>query len=121
MTPPALPSGHVSTYVVDCVPENLVQEPAQLTLSCADANEVLDELHWSDWGEATATATGALLTNTCEPTCADGTTARFPVEVRVGDPDDDEGTSFYRSIVVTPTDDLPPGWDGPLRQELPGP
>lgn len=46
--------------------------PSSLVLSCADANSKLTALRWTDWGDATAYATGRLTWNDCTPTCVSG-------------------------------------------------
>lgn len=68
-------------YLIECVPENTVEQPASFVLSCADSGEWLDGLTWTSWGEPVATATGALVRNNCEPSCAEGTDERFEVTV----------------------------------------
>ena len=46
--------------------------PLRITLTCADANTLLRSLNWSSFSGLTARATGTLVTNTCEPNCAQG-------------------------------------------------
>jgi hypothetical protein len=54
-------------------------KPSSLVLSCADANSMLKELRWSDWGDATAYATGQITWNDCSPTCVSGHWKAEPV------------------------------------------
>lgn len=109
-----------STYLVECVPDELVQRPGQYTLSCADGNEMLEDLVWVDWGEPTASASGTLVTNTCEPTCAEGRLARRPVTVTATDLALGEGAATYRTLSVAHGADRPEGVPPTERFELPG-
>ncbi|HUY15963.1 MAG TPA: hypothetical protein VMV11_00230 [Acidimicrobiales bacterium] len=56
-------------------------EPTTYVLFCADANAMLSSLKWTDWGAATAYATGVAKWNDCTPTCAAGTWKHQPVTV----------------------------------------
>lgn len=98
-----------ATYIAECLSDNLVQYPKTLTLTCADGNESLEGLTWTGWGEASATATGQISTNTCEPNCAQGSIKRYPVTAVAGKPDRREAAEFYTELVVTYTGERPPG------------
>jgi hypothetical protein len=63
--------------ITDCT--KAASRPKQLTLTCADANAVLGGLRWSSFGGATAKARGTLEMNRCEPNCAQGKVARYPI------------------------------------------
>ncbi len=56
-------------------------KPNSYVLSCADANSMLASLHWLDWGDATAYATGTAKWNDCTPTCVAGHWKSEPVTV----------------------------------------
>ncbi|MHB8378984.1 MAG: hypothetical protein ACYDB2_03570 [Acidimicrobiales bacterium] len=56
-------------------------EPTSYVLFCADANAMLTSLTWTDWGAATAYATGIAKWNDCTPTCVAGTWKYRPVTV----------------------------------------
>lgn len=56
-------------------------QPASLILWCADANSMLTALRWSDWGDATAYATGKISWNDCTPACVSGHWKVRPVTV----------------------------------------
>jgi hypothetical protein len=64
----------------------LVQRPASLVLTCADANYELAKLKWSSWGGTTAAATGTASANDCTPYCAAGHFHSYPVTVTVARP-----------------------------------
>ena len=46
--------------------------PTSFVLFCADANAMVSSLKWTDWGDATAYATGVAKWNDCTPTCVAG-------------------------------------------------
>ncbi|GAB2505395.1 hypothetical protein CATRI_04125 [Corynebacterium atrinae] len=58
--------------VIDCVgtPD---YEPTTLSLACAGNNDRLFNIDWETWTEESATGIASRETNTCDPTCADGT------------------------------------------------
>ncbi len=55
--------------------------PRTYVLSCADANSMVTSLHWIDWGDVTAYATGTAKWNDCTPTCVAGHWKSEPVTV----------------------------------------
>lgn len=48
--------------MVECVEDNLVSEPDRFVTACADGQQYLDNLTWSEWGDAEAHARGTLVT-----------------------------------------------------------
>jgi hypothetical protein len=70
-----------SLSIYDCT-STAVQTPRYFVLSCADANSALKDLHWTEWGQGTAHATGTLTWNDCTPNCAGGTWRSTSVKVR---------------------------------------
>jgi hypothetical protein len=56
--------------------------PKSVTLTCGDGNTVLKGLKWSSFGGATAQAKGTFTINLCEPNCAAGKDASYPVTVK---------------------------------------
>lgn len=61
----------------------LASRPASIIISCADANSLLERLHWSSWGGTTALATGRFVWNDCTPYCAAGHFHSRAVRVRL--------------------------------------
>jgi hypothetical protein len=55
--------------------------PASVVLTCADGGFIAKDLAWSGWGAPQAHATGTAAVNTCDPSCADGSTKEYPVEL----------------------------------------
>jgi len=56
-------------------------QPSSYVITCADANTLLTKLTWSDWGQATAYATGDARWNNCTPDCVSGHWKSEPVTV----------------------------------------
>lgn len=65
----ASPAGKVTVYGCDQQP---VAQPKTYILSCGDGGVVLNQLTWTGWGTAKASATGVRTQNSCVPTCAAG-------------------------------------------------
>lgn len=110
-----------ATYIAECLDDNLVQHPKTLTLTCADGNESLENLKWTGWAQKEARATGQISTNTCTPSCAQGTIQRFPVSVVAEALDQREASEFYTKLTVTYTGDRPAGVNKTEVYELPAP
>ncbi len=96
------------TYLLDCVGEP-VQKPTSYTVACADDNQSLVDLRWSDWGADEATATGVVVANDCDPSCAEGSDVRADVRVVAGDIVDGEASATYGTLTITVTGDVPEG------------
>jgi hypothetical protein len=56
--------------------------PKSLTLACGDGNTVLKGLSWSSFGGSSAQAKGTFVINLCEPNCAAGKDASYPVTAK---------------------------------------
>ncbi|HNM97762.1 MAG TPA: hypothetical protein PKK40_07450 [Marmoricola sp.] len=93
-----------SVYLVECVEDNIVSQPKSFVLSCADSNQSLSDLTWSDWGADQATATGIVSTNNCEPSCAEGTATEQRVKVVASKLVKGEATATYTELHVTAID-----------------
>ncbi len=96
------------TYLLDCVGEP-VARPASYTVACADGNQSLVDLDWSDWGAQRASATGSVVANDCDPSCAEGSDVRAAVKVVASDLVDGEAAATYGTLTITVTGDLPEG------------
>ncbi|MBV7293168.1 hypothetical protein [Corynebacterium sp. TAE3-ERU16] len=67
--------------VINCV-STPSQRPTTLNLACSGNDDRLVDIVWLTWDEEQATGTATRITNTCEPTCVDGTEETTPdVEV----------------------------------------
>ncbi len=99
--PPRTVSPAVSaTVVFDCGGGAQVK-PRTLVLACADAGDTLVRLRWRSWGEASATARGALSELTCVPNCAAGGIRLYQVTVRVTGLALQGSRAAYRQLTVT--------------------
>lgn len=98
------------TFVKECLTDRVRRAPLTFDTSCADGAAELRKLHWRNWGSATATATGVMNVNLCEPNCAQGRTRSYPVKVVVSRIKHGEAAQFYRSMKVTYTKAVPPGF-----------
>ncbi len=108
------------TYLAECLDDELVQRPGTYTLACADGNERLEKLSWSGWGEDKATATGELVTATCEPSCAAGKTLRYAVRVEASALAEGEAAATYRTLTVSSVGKPPAGYAETETYQLPG-
>jgi hypothetical protein len=70
-----------SVLIVTGCSTKVTARPTKYVITCADANTLLTSLHWTDWGEATAYATGQARYNDCTPTCVSGHWRDEPVTV----------------------------------------
>jgi hypothetical protein len=71
--------------------------PKLLTLACGDGNTVLKGLSWSSFGGSTAQAKGTFVINLCEPNCAAGKDASYPVTAKAsGQRSCKKGLRVYR-------------------------
>ncbi len=68
--------------VVDCFFHAQVR-PASFLIACADGNNYLSNLRWSQWGPDAATATGQDVVNDCKPYCAAGKFHSYPAQIRL--------------------------------------
>lgn len=86
--------------VIDCVgtPE---LRPDRLALACADNNDRIVDITWSEWTPTGAEGTATRETNDCDPSCAQGSIERTRnVEVELSEPvESSQGLVFTRLIV----------------------
>lgn len=118
-TPGPEPGTARGTYLIECVDENLAQEPTSFTLACGDANEALDKLRWERWGSPRATAEGVLFLNTCEPSCAAGRLERYAVSVAASKLATHGTGQVYTLLTVRFLGKLPKGYQRVERYPLP--
>src|ERR1700753_4072087 len=52
-----------------------------------DGGNVVTGIHWSSWGDRTATGSGTVGRDDCTPNCAEGTTRYVPVSITLSAPD----------------------------------
>ena len=56
-------------------------EPSGYTFTCADDGVGLEDLHWTTWSSALASASGTYFANQCTPDCAAGHFLKYPALV----------------------------------------
>ena len=93
--------------VINCVSAPS-QRPTTLNLACSGNDDRLVDIVWLTWTEEQATGTATRITNTCEPTCVDGTEETTPdVEVVLSLPrNTPQGPSFTQITVDGETNAL---------------
>jgi hypothetical protein len=75
-----------STVVVNCTGKQQTRPPSFI-LTCTDAGDVLTRVHWVSWGASQAFGTGTEMIKTCEPNCAAGGFASYPVLITLWRPE----------------------------------
>ncbi len=78
-------------------------EPTEIFIGCATSADFLSNLQWTSWTPTSATGTAIHNINNCEPDCAGGTYAKFPVEVTLTDPTTVYGVYSFATITMNPT------------------
>lgn len=109
---PASTDTSIEVYA-DCTSPSF--EPKGITVTCADAGWVLEDLAWTSWTSTSATATGTLAYNDCTPSCAMGHIHQVPgTRVVLTDPGQAAGGQMvWTRLQETP---WPPGYaTGPLH------
>jgi hypothetical protein len=102
------PSG--GTVVINCLVKSQTR-PSNFILTCADAGDVLAQLHWASWGSGAAFATGIEQINNCKPNCAAGKFINYPVLVNLWRPEPlrgHPGTSYFTRATRIYTNNRPP-------------
>lgn len=61
--------------------QQLEVEPSSITVACADDGIGAQNLTWSTWSAADATAVGEVWENDCTPDCAGGTIKLYPASI----------------------------------------
>ncbi|MGV4980756.1 hypothetical protein ACVB8X_06405 [Streptomyces sp. NRAIS4] len=98
--------------LVDCTWHQDVR-PADFILACGDGNSRLIGLHWKQWGQDGATATGVNMVNDCKPYCAAGRFHSYLVTVRLDEPKTwkkNPHVQHYTRMTLTYADDRPEGF-----------
>ncbi len=81
-----------SAVLVDCLDKQETR-PSSFILTCADAGDVLTRVHWVSWGASEAFGTGTEMIKTCQPNCAEGGFASYPVLITLWRPESLPGHS----------------------------
>jgi hypothetical protein len=73
-----------------------------------DSSLALSGMSWTSWADR-ATGTGTATVNLCDPDCATGTAAKFPVTVTLSAPQQMCGREFYTQMHLVFTGPVPSG------------
>lgn len=95
---PASDVGVCVTPVVTCGGE-LKSEPAQIIVS-GDGSAYVAGLTWTGWGLPSATGSGTLKLDNCEPNCAQGTYTGYQATVVLSDLTGYGGGAAYATMVL---------------------
>jgi hypothetical protein len=71
-------------YVTNCTHADF--KPSLIILACGDAGAYVQNLSWSAWSSAGASAKGSYTIKTCNPNCAAGGTKSFAANVKLSKP-----------------------------------
>ena len=88
--------------------------PAEMVLTCADANSSLTKLTWSSWTNGNAKGSGTYLENDCEPTCVAGTVHSYPAEVQLGKPRKQGAKRVFSEVTIA----FPQGGPGKITKMM---
>lgn len=94
---PVQPAVH-NTYVPNC--NTLVYKPSSIVIACADANTLVNHLHWHTWTQTSATATADFVYNDCIPNCASGHDHSFRADVKLYLVQPDKYRNWFRRLQV---------------------
>jgi hypothetical protein len=98
------------TVVINCLFKQQTR-PSSFILTCADANDVLADLHWVNWGSTAAFAIGIEQINDCTPDCAAGKFINYPVLVDLWRPEPlpgHPGVPYFSRVTRVYTASRPP-------------
>lgn len=97
--------------LVTCAQTGAVR-PARFIIACADANDFLKGLSWSQWGTAPRGG-GKELINSCVPSCVAGHFHTFPVKVslsRIRNWPHHAGKRYFTRMTLKYTGAVPKGF-----------
>lgn len=100
----------VPRVVADCAeaPDTLQVRPKGIVIACADGGLGFAKLTWTRWGAPTATGQGELYENRCEPNCASGKYATYPVLVTLSRVRNSSRGAYFSELTVTWKGHRPP-------------
>ena len=101
---PTTPATLVPT-VAACQPGGEPQvRPTSIAIGC-DGHISMSNVTWSSWGASTASGSGSVTVNSCQPNCATGSGGSSPAFVVVSDP---VGGVYQDVLITPPTGDIAP-------------
>jgi hypothetical protein len=102
--------------VADCTgPASVARQastrPSSITLACADNGIGVQAVNWATWTSSGATGQGTLWLKLCQPNCATGKIAHYPVGVTLSDVQGPASGQWFRHLTIT--------WGSPRPSPLP--
>lgn len=67
-------------YVLWACSGKAVVEPSDYVVTCADYGMQMEGVHWASWRHGSATGSGTVSENDCQPDCADGKFIDYPAD-----------------------------------------
>ena len=109
-TAPPPTSGALPGAVANCIGPAR-NRPSTITLACADAGIGIQDLTWTTWTSEGATGQGVLWLNLCQPNCAAGKVAHYPVRVTLSSVQASPHGQWFKNLALT--------WESPRPASLP--
>lgn len=91
--------------VAVCAPTTAppIVRPSGIFFGCASGDISLTNITWLSWGATSASGTGILNINECQPDCAEGQVQTYAATVAVSDPGRTNGYLVFQQIEAGPT------------------
>ena len=99
-------SAPVEAFISDCG-YGYSQKPSSITLTCADGGMYIEQISYSSWDDTSASASGILYSNSCDPDCASGVLIPNPVEISISDTKYDANNKLiFSTLTITAENEL---------------
>jgi hypothetical protein len=85
--------------------------PSVITLACADAGIGVQGATWTTWASSGATGQGRLWLNLCQPNCAAGKVAYYPVQITLSGTQASAHGRWFSDLAIA--------WESPRPSPLP--
>jgi hypothetical protein len=109
--PPASPASALPGVVAECTnppPLTLSTRPTEIVLACADDGIGVEHMTWSSWASGAAAGQGLLWENLCQPNCATGKIATYPVAVTLSAVKTSSQGPYFSNLALTWQGNRPP-------------
>lgn len=109
--PPASPASALPGVVANCTnppPLTLSTRPTEIVLACADDGIGVEHVTWSSWASGAAAGQGLLWENLCQPNCATGKVATYPVAVTLSAVKTSSQGQYFSDLALTWQGNRPP-------------
>jgi hypothetical protein len=80
-----------------------------IATACADNGDGVEHMSWSSWTASDATGQGSFWLKLCQPSCAEGKIAYYPVAVTLSGVQSSSEGPWFRDLAITFTGARPPG------------